>query len=125
LGSCGTGVCNQVSVAYWSAGRQLDVAVSDGAATRIEVFPVGADGDALPTCTISGSRTRLARTVVTGIAVSPTTGTVYVMAKSRESGGKGRVDAFSTTRCGNVAPVSSFGDRSNGFADAMGIAVGP
>lgn len=125
LGSCGTGTCTQVSVAYSPVAQQLDVAVDDGAATRIEVFPVGAAGDVAPTCTISGARTRLARKVLTGIAVSPTTGTIYVMAKTKEFGGTGRVDAFSATRCGNVAPVRSFGDRSNGFSDAMGIAVGP
>jgi len=47
------------------------------------------------------------------------------MAKTAELAGRGRVDAFSPTRCGNIAPVRSFGDRSNGSADAMGIAVGP
>jgi hypothetical protein len=47
------------------------------------------------------------------------------MAKTMEFGGRGRVDACSATHWGDVRPVHSFGDRSNGVADAMGIAVGP
>jgi DNA-binding beta-propeller fold protein YncE len=79
----------------------------------------------MPTCTIDGSRSGLAGAVVTGIAVSPTTGSIYVLAKTAEFGGTGQVLVFAPERCGNVAPLAAFHDRTNKFTDGMGIAVGP
>ena len=123
LGSCAPTSCDQMSVTDNRAAHELDVAVTAGSATRIESFPVDAAGDVAPACTITGPATGLAGKVVTGIAADPGSGAVFVMAKTGEFDGTGRVEAFAPGSCGDVAPVRTFTDRHDDFADAMGIAV--
>jgi len=95
-----------------------------GAEAHIGVFAGSASGDQAPLRTIQGSATGLDGQVITGIAVSWGTGEVYAMVKSAEFGGAGQIAVFSGAASGNVAPLRTFTDAHNAFAQAMGIAIG-
>jgi hypothetical protein len=103
---------------------QIYAAVSTGPATHISVFAGNANGDARPLRTIEGPATGLAGMVITGIAVSPFDGTIYVMVKSSQLG-TGSVLAYSRFANGNAAPARTFTDSGSGFANAAGIAIAP
>ncbi len=122
LGTCGS-PCAELSIAYSPYTGRIYAAVSDGTATRINVYAANASGDARPIRTIQGPATGLAGGVITGIAVSRTDGTIYAMVKSSPFG-TGHVNAYARLAQGNVAPLRSFTDSVSAFADAEGIAVG-
>jgi hypothetical protein len=87
------------------------------------VRPADANGDARPLRTISGNRTGLTGNVITGIAVGPVTGDIYVMVKAAQFSGPGAVEVFGRFSNGNVPALRSFTDSSSKFQDAEGIAV--
>jgi hypothetical protein len=120
LDSCTT-VC-QMSVTFSPFTGRIYAAVSAGATTHISVFAGNASGDARPVRTIEGPATGLAGMVITGIADSQRTGTIYAMAKTSQFG-TGRICAFARLASGNVAPLRTFTDRATGFANAEGIAI--
>jgi hypothetical protein len=122
LGSCSS-TCDNVSVTYAALTHRLYVAVSDGSLTHISVFRPEVNGDVPPLCTIEGARTGLSGEVVTGIAVSPTTGDVYAMVKPAEFSGPARMEVFAKDATGDAAPRRTFTDRTDKFATAMGIAI--
>ena len=120
LGNCTT-VC-QVSVTFSPFTGRIYAAVSAGATTHISVFAQNASGDAHPVRTIEGPATGLAGMVITGIADSQKTGTIYAMVKTSQFG-TGRIFAFARLANGNAAPLRTFTDRATGFAGAAGIAI--
>ena len=123
LGSCtSNATCDELSVTFSPLTGRIYAAVSDGTSTHIDVFAGNAHGDATPLQQIEGPATKLAGKFLTGIAVSPSNGTIYAMAKNSQFG-PGRIDAYSRTATGNVAPLRSFTDSSSGFRNAEGIAV--
>jgi hypothetical protein len=122
LGSCSNS-CQNLSVAYAPLTRGIVVAVTDGSHTHISVFGRQASGNVTPLRTIEGPGTGLSGAMVTGIAVSPTTGDIYAMVKPAEFSGPSRMEVFSNDATGNTAPLRTFTDRSDKFATAMGIAV--
>ncbi len=122
LGTCAS-TCDQLALAYSPFTGRLYVAVSQGTQTHINVYPGTASGDAAPIRVISGSATRLAGQVITGIADSQVDGNIYVMAKADEFDGPGTVLVFDRLANGNVAPRRSFTDAATGFRSAMGIAL--
>jgi len=111
-------------IAYSRLTGRIYAAVSTGPTTHISVFAGNASGDARPVRTIEGPATGLAGMVITGIAVSPLDGTIYAMVKSSQLG-TGAIYAYSRFANGNVAPVRTFTDSGDGFANAAGIAVAP
>lgn len=121
LGACGS-PCAELSIAYSPSTGRIYVAVSDGASTRINVFAGNASGDAQPIQTIEGPATGLAGNVITGLAVSRSTGTIYAMVKSSQFGA-GQVNAYASLAQGNAAPLHSFTDAGSAFTDAAGIAI--
>jgi hypothetical protein len=123
LGRCAS-TCDHVSVAYSPASTDLYAVVSGGGEeAHLSVFAGSASGNQAPLRTIQGSATGLDGKVITGIAVSPGTGEVYVLVKSAEFGGAGHIEVFSGEASGNVAPLRTFTDAENAFAQAMGIAI--
>ncbi|HLX52269.1 MAG TPA: hypothetical protein VKS82_28405 [Streptosporangiaceae bacterium] len=123
LGSCGSSsTCAELSVTFSPLTGRIYAAVSDGTGSHIDVFAGLASGDAKPLHQIEGPATKLAGKFLTGIAVSPSNGTIYAMAKNSEFG-PGRIDAYGRTATGNAAPLRSFTDSSSGFKNAEGIAV--
>jgi hypothetical protein len=122
LGTCPGQPCDQVAVTSSSLTGLTYVAVSESASTRICEFAANADGDARPVRIIEGPNTRFAGMVITGIAVSPRTGEVYVMVK-RAQFGTGEVDVFARHASGDAAPERTFTDSTSGFVDAQGIAI--
>jgi len=60
--------------------------------------------------------------VITGIAISQSDGTIYVMAKSSQFGA-GHINAYSPYAQGDAAPLRSFTDANSAFTDAAGIAI--
>jgi DNA-binding beta-propeller fold protein YncE len=125
LGSCpGFGTCDQMSVAVSALTGRIYVAVSAGTKTRICEFAGDASGDVAPVRIIRGASTRLAGRDVTGIAVSPSTGEIYVMVK-RGQFGPGEIDVFARGANGDVAPERTFSDAASSFTDAQGIAIRP
>jgi hypothetical protein len=125
LGTCsGFGSCDQMSIDYAALTGRIYVAVSAGSKTRILEFAGDADGDVAPMRIIHGASTRLAGKVVTGIAVSPSTGEIYVMVK-HDQFGPGEIEVFARGANGDVAPERTFTDATSSFADAQGIAIRP
>jgi hypothetical protein len=119
--------CSQpckATIAFSRLTGRIYAAVSTGATTHISVFAGNASGDAYPVRTIEGPATGLAGMAITGIAVSPFDGTIYVMVKSSQLG-TGSIYAYSRFANGNVAPLRTFTDSGDGFANAAGIAVSP
>jgi DNA-binding beta-propeller fold protein YncE len=124
LGSCHQGGCAHMSVAWSPLTNHLYVAVTERSGTHVSVFGRDASGDAAPLRTIAGPATGLDGMVITGLAVSPTTGALYVMVKTAGFGGQGKVEVFGRRAQGNAAPMRRFTDPTDHFADAQGIAVG-
>jgi hypothetical protein len=125
LGSCaGFGACDQVSMAYSGLTGRIYVAVSTPAGAHISVFAGRASGNVRPVRTITGSRTGLARGVITGIADSQRTGDIYVMVKGAQFFAPGSVEVFARLADGNIRPLRTFTDIVSRFKDAEGIAVG-
>jgi hypothetical protein len=128
LGACtGFSTCRQVSIDFSTATGELYAAVSgNGLFSHISVFAGGAEGNAAPLRTISGFATGLVGRLITGIAVSPATGDIYVMVRTAEFGGTGRIEVFGASASGDVAPVRTFTSSEPGaFSAAEGIAIGP
>jgi LPXTG-motif cell wall-anchored protein len=123
LGSCGIGFCDRVVVTFSSLTQLVYVAVSSGTSSHISAFRWASIGNVAPLRTIQGSATGLAGHVVTGLAVSPTSGDVYAMVKPSLFAGPAHMAVFSRNATGNVAPVRTFTDTASGFANAMGIAI--
>jgi hypothetical protein len=124
LGSCSRS-CEDLSLAFSPLTNCIYVAVSDGSSTHISVFRGLANGDVAPLRTIEGERTGLSGRLITGIAISPASGSIYVMVKAAEFSGPARIEVFSGGASGNTAPIRTFTDQTNRFADAMGIAIQP
>lgn len=123
LGSCSSSAaCNELSVTFSPLTGRIYAAVSDGTSTHIDVFGGSASGDAKPLQQIEGSATGLSGKLLTGIAVSPSNGTIYAMAKNSQFG-TGRINAYGRAATGNVAPLRSFTNSSSSFRNAEGIAV--
>ena len=114
----------KATIAFSRLTGRIYAAVSTGPTTHISVFAGNANADAHPLRTIEGPATGLAGMAITGIAVSPFDGTIYVMVKSSQLG-TGSIYAYSRFANGNVAPLRTFTDSGDGFANAAGIAVSP
>jgi hypothetical protein len=126
LGSCPTiATCDHVAITYAPHTDQIYAAVSGSTGGRILVFPGGASADAPPLRTISGRRTGLGKGIMTGIAISPRTGDIYVLAKSAQFESMGWVEVFSGGARGNVRPLRRFTDAASRFAEGQGIAIPP
>ena len=123
LGSCSSGACDNVAVAFSQQTDQIVVAVSSPSGSRLCTFGEDARGDVRPRAVISGTSTGLTGRVVTGIAASPSTGEIYAMVRTSQFGGRGRVEVFGSGATGNAAPVRSFTDAGSDFDAALGIAV--
>jgi hypothetical protein len=76
-----------------------------------------------PVRTIAGSATGLSGQAVTGLAVNPATGALFVVVKPSPFSGPGAVEVFRRGAKGDTAPVRTFTDQSTSFDDAEGIAV--
>lgn len=122
LGACAS-PCAELSITYSAHTGLIYAAVSDGTTASISEFSAYASGDARPVRTIEGSATGLSGNVITGIAVSPSDGTVYAMVKSSQFGAPGHIDAYAQLAQGDAAPLRSFTDSASAFDDAEGIAV--
>jgi hypothetical protein len=124
LGACASfQTCEHVSVASSPSTDRIYVAVSAASTTHVSVFAPGANGDAKPLRTIEGSATGLAGNVVTGVAVSQSSGDIFAMVKAAQFGGPAAVEVFGRQANGNEAPLRTFTDRSTGFKEAEGIAA--
>ena len=123
LGSDVAGCCH-LSVTFSPYTGRIYVAVSAGTSTHISVFAGTANGDVSPIRTIQGPATGLAGNVITGIADSQITGNIYVMVKPSQFSGPAHIAEFGRYANNNTAPIRTFTDRSTGFADAAGIALG-
>ncbi len=122
LGSCSMAAACSVSITFSPFTGRIYAAVNSGATTHISVFAGNANGDASPVRTIEGPATGLAGMVITGIADSQLSGTIYAMVKTSQFG-TGRIYAYGRLADGNATPLRSFTDRGSGFANALGIAI--
>ena len=123
LGTCGS-VCNTMALTCSAWTGEIYAAVNDGAQTRVLAFSGAAAGNVAPLRSIAGPATGLAGGSVTGIAVSPLTGELYVLAKSSQFG-TGQIIVFGTSAQGNAAPLRTFTDGATQLADGAGLLLAP
>jgi len=111
-----------MAVTYSAATAHLWVAVSAGVETHVSLFAGSSTGNATPQRTIQGPATGLTGKVVTGLAESPHTRELFVLAKDAQFG-SGQVLVFADLAQDNAAPLRTFTDASTQLADAGGIAI--
>ena len=125
LGATRSAYGSPFTVTFSPLTGRLYTAVSDGASTRINVFPGDASGNVAPLRTIAGPATGLTGLVVTGLADDPCQGNIYALSADSVFGKSGRVLVFGRLAQGNVAPLRRFTETDTHLADSRGMAFAP
>jgi hypothetical protein len=115
IGGSNTGLVAPGTVAV---DASLNVYVVDSKTATISEFAAGATGNVAPIRTIAGSNTGLNGGGDGGLAVSKTSGEIFVL-----NNGTNAILGFAATASGNVAPIQTIAGSATQLSNPLGLAI--